>query len=551
MKWLIIEAPGKIQSLAKSARKAWPGEEIRVLATGGTLRDIPTSRLGVNLQTFRLEGEVDLQNAARFRGSLDKTIGEYGRANKDDFEIWVMSDPDREGEAIATQVWEILKEYHLAAYAVRAYVTDLSPDGLQSAVISQEPDPGMVSARIARRALDRLIPRSLAHMAGQEDWSGLGRVQMAALHVIQSRVASWRKYHLEGNPFKEPGWRINQKFVTHADAERALTLAKSCGAPVVTEVKTVRINPPPPHNAATLLAAVDTLHPEDVSKAAQEAYISGRVSYPRTDQSNLTTAARQSVGYIASSFHASSRLREGWYNEDDTGAGSSDMFSQGAHPGLHPTLLILEPRPPGYSQEADVVEMEICARAMAHLMEPALIRRSIAWIGEGEQRVMVVKNELIEPGWTTAYERMDLNNPLEPKPGTERSLRLDERYPTPRDVVKWLHDEGLGRPSTLAYIPRKMQYNGLVSPMCHLTRKGGERLDEVRRVAQGVTLPQYTRDLEAALEKLVDNPRQYSQTLARLISAAGLDITRLFEMQESVEVAGSDEGHGKTKVGVV
>jgi DNA topoisomerase IA len=535
MRWLVIEAPGKIQTLRKAAEKAWPGMSVRVLATGGLLRDLPTDKLGVNLQTMEPSEEKWLDNGDRFNAYIQNLLQQSPRPDPNKWDIWVMTDPDREGEGIARQVWDILERNGLDVRAKRVYITDISADGLSSAVVADQPHAGMVVSRTARRVLDRLIPKALAFTARVPDWKGFGRIQTAALRVISEKQSLWKKYEITGNPLAgyqsgwTMSWRTNDKTEGYevVKALRALN-PESC----VVKTKVIKIDAPHAHSAATLLQAMLSWHPEDVAKAAQEAYIAGRVSYPRTDHGQLFNHQKRMMGHLAQEMHLGSRLKQGWFQEDDEdGKSSCDKFAQGAHPGLHPTISILDAYPKGYSEQAQEVEREIWARALATMMEPATIRKSMIDVEVEGRIIPLEKVEIIEPGWTLAYERMDLDNPLLP-PETTRDVRMNESYPTARDVVRWLHDEGMGRPSTLAAIPRRLHENGLLSPMSTVTRKGMDMLHAVEIGCYPITQAHYTQTAEKGLAWLVDHPDHYKPMMMTLMEKAGFDVSLLYKLQD-------------------
>ena len=150
-KLLIVESPTKARTISK-----YLGKDFEVVATVGHLRDLPTNKMGVDLKSFEIDYVVDSKKK--------KVVDEIKKKAKKADEIYLASDPDREGEAISWHVKELIKNYELRITNIkRVAFHEITKDAIMEALANpREIDMDLVNAQQARRILDRVVGYSLS-----------------------------------------------------------------------------------------------------------------------------------------------------------------------------------------------------------------------------------------------------------------------------------------------------------------------------------------------------------------------------------------------------
>lgn len=543
MRLMIIEAFGKIQSLTAAARATWPHQDVRVLATGGMLRDLASDERQLGLDPIRLVPleAVDLPNAADFRTRLAAAVAAGGGADAI-VEVLVMTDPDREGEAIAAQVFDELESLELGSRLQRAYTTDMSPHGLRNLVRRPAPHAGMLASRTGRRVIDRLIPHFLVHRQVSDSFLGLGRVALGALGIAAAQHKKWPGIAIEGEIRHEAGNHVLQYRTRHPEQAEALLASAKHAGELTPQQEVLHIPAPAPYHAGSALVDLSRrqgIPPETIMQYLQKAYMAGRLSYPRTDNSALNRHARESLGSIASELLLGAQLRDNWFDASEQ-ADPLTRYAQLGHPGLYGTVKLLEDPAPEYPMAIQLIERAILARGLASLMRPAVIRKSSLTLEAGARRVQAVQLEILEPGWLSAYQRLDQGNPLLParltyKPGIHQM----ELSPTAADFLDWLQRAGLGRPATLVGIAPRLQRAGLLSPYFCPTRAGEARLEKVKAIAPALITPAFHAGLEQDLQVIAHQPDRYGNLLHARLEQIHCGFEARAEIPQTVHFAGA------------
>ena len=187
-KLLIVESPTKARTISK-----YLGNDFEVVATVGHLRDLPTNKMGVDLKTFDVDYVID--------DKKKKVVSEIKRLAKKAGEIYLASDPDREGEAISWHVRELIKNYELKITNVsRITFHEITKDAVMEAIEKpREIDMNLVDAQQGRRILDRVVGYSLSPILWKKVRRGLsaGRVQSVAVRLIVEREKEIGKFTKE------------------------------------------------------------------------------------------------------------------------------------------------------------------------------------------------------------------------------------------------------------------------------------------------------------------------------------------------------------------
>ena len=525
MNLVIIEAIGKIKTVELLAKNKW-GKDTRVLATGGYLYTLPDDNVGIDPYTFRANDDRRTKHSYFFEKELVKYSQQYGAAGH---HFLLMTDPDREGEGIAEQSKKLIEKYFVKPTFQRVYVNELTFDGVTHAHVENNTHAGIVASFEARRVLDRLLPLSVAHQLHRAgDFVGLGRLQTAALRVVGDKSKEWHKFVLEGWWKSDHGSYYVREYSNSEDnLRRKMTALKHAvheEKPIIIE-QSKYVEPPKPFSAQELMAQTKHIRPEKIMECLQRSYIEGRLSYPRTDQNVLGIATKRVMAAIVGNLHLSHQMSNSWHQEDDT---SENWWVQGAHPGLHPTFN-WAPSFKKPSNETEYVEAVVAARALASVMKPAILERSLRTIfTEDGEPFSVVHDRLSDAGWTSIYERLGLDNPLTPKlEFTKAYPSIKEQYPVLSHVIEWLNDEHLGRPATLSVLPSKLQSLNLLSSACIPTRYGDRQLQEIYNVMPQYTFSAFTKFMEDGLKHLIDEPNAYASVVKNILIQAGADVISL------------------------
>jgi DNA topoisomerase I len=498
---LIVESPSKAKTLKK-----YLGRNFEVLASYGHVRDLEAK-----------EGAVDPAHGFRMRYALveknKKHVDAIARAAEDAEQVLLATDPDREGEAIAWHLSEILKGkkslrnrplkrvvfYEITEQAVKDGVAHPRNISMQ-----------LVNAQQARRALDHLVGFNLSPLLWKKIGPSLsaGRVQSPALRLIVEREQEienfkTREYwtvHLESHKGKDQfsarltqynGERVEQFTITTAQQQQAVVddLLKSArnGAEVVKVERKPKLRyPSPPFITSTLQQeAVRKLGmtAQRAMRTAQELYEGvdiggatvGLITYMRTDSTNLANEALQEIrGYIAKHF-SPDYLPKGAVHYR-----SKSKNAQEAHEGIRPTSIARSPdriRSHLSADQARLYEM-IWKRTLACQMTPARFDTTSVDLNVGRKDTLFRANgqTLVFPGFIAVYKE-DVDDSTEE--GDERlpPLAEGERVPVDRlfgeqhftqpppryteaSLVKTLEEYGIGRPSTYASIISTLQDRG-------------------------------------------------------------------------------------------
>ncbi len=497
-KIVIVESPAKAKTINK-----YLGSDYTVLASFGHIRDLPPKDGSVRPdEDFAMDWELG--------DRAERPVAEIVKAAKGADEIFLASDPDREGEAIAWHVQEVLKEKKLPKSIPIHRVTfnEITKQTVLDAIAKpREIDGALVDAYMARRALDYLVGFSLSPVLWRKlpGSKSAGRVQSVALRLICQRESEIEVFKpqefwtIEGL-FKTAqngvlpahlthlnGKKLD-KFALHNEAEAAAavallnTISYEVGA---VERKQSKRNPYPPFTTSTLqqessrklgLGATRTM------RLAQQLYEGvdiggetvGLITYMRTDGVSLSMEAVSGArDVIMKDFGreylpAQPRLYK-----------ATAKNAQEAHEAIRPTDLHRRPEQVAKYLDADALRLYtlVWQRTMASQMESAVLDQvAVDITGSGNKGVFrATGSTVVFDGWFKVYqdqrdedsEDSDENRRLpavkEKDALTKQDIKPEQHFtqPPPRyteaSLVKKLEELGIGRPSTYASIMQVLQ----------------------------------------------------------------------------------------------
>ena len=457
---VIVESPAKAKTIQK-----YLGKDFEVKSSFGHIRDLPKKGMGIDLQTFTPDYEVS--------SDKKKIVSELKEAAKKAETIWLASDEDREGEAIA---WHLAQELKLNDKNTKRIVFhEITKNAILKAVENpRKIDENLVNAQQARRVLDRIVGFEMSPVLWKKVKTGLsaGRVQSVAVRLIVEREHEIRdflptsSYKIEGifqNKAKQniPA-KLKKDFASENEAEKFLELSKN------TEFKVLNIEVKPGSRSASAPFTTSTLQQEASNKlgygvtttmrVAQRLYEEGYITYMRTDSVNLSQEAIN-----AAKQHIIKEFGENYSKPRNYTTKSSS--AQEAHEAIRPTDFSVKTI--GDAQLNKLYQL-IYKRTLASQMENAKIEKTVIEIGnqalpsnfevQGEVIIFdgflkvydIAKNEEEENNEKT-LPKVEIGEVLSYKEITanQRFTRPSPRY-TEAGLVKKLEELGIGRPSTYA-----------------------------------------------------------------------------------------------------
>jgi len=459
---VIVESPAKAKTIEK-----FLGKDFQVESSYGHIADLPSKELGVN---------VDGDFSPEYIISDDKkaVVKKLKSIAKKVDTVWLASDEDREGEAIA---WHLFEQLKLNKEKTKRIVFH---EITKSAILKAVENPrsinyNLVNAQQARRVLDRLVGYELSPVLWRKVKGGLsaGRVQSVAVRLIVERerdienfkpIASYRIdaefSNEEGKAFKA---KLPKNFETREAAE---TFLNSCiGATFKVadlQTKPAKKSPAAPFTTSTLQQEASRKLYFPVAKTmimAQRLYEAGHITYMRTDSVNLSEDAKKAAVEEITSSYGSEYSSPRNFKSKSKGA-------QEAHEAIRPTDMSLHTSSIG--KDEDRLYSLIWKRTLASQMSEAKLERTNVKISNtNNKEVLTANGEVITfDGFLKVYlegtdnedeeqdgmlPKMSVNEKLENNfiSATERYTRPPGRF-TEASLVKQLEELGIGRPSTYA-----------------------------------------------------------------------------------------------------
>ncbi|NYI20412.1 DNA topoisomerase-1 [Xanthomonas arboricola] len=503
---LIVESPAKAKTINK-----YLGKDFTVLASYGHVRDLVPK-----------EGAVDPDNGFAMRYDLieknEKHVEAIARAAKGADDIFLATDPDREGEAISWHIAEILKERGLLKDKPmqRVVFTEITPRAIKEAMLKPRAIAAdLVDAQQARRALDYLVGFNLSPVLWRKVQRGLsaGRVQSPALRMIVEREEEIeafipREYWSIDAHCRHPSQAFNarlikldgQKFeqftVTDGDTAEAARLRIQQAAQGVLHVTDVaskerKRRPAPPFTTSTLQQEASRklgFTTRKTMQVAQKLYEGvalgdegsvGLISYMRTDSVNLSQDALAEIrDVIARDFGTAS------LPDQPNAYTTKSKNAQEAHEAVRPTSALRTPAQVARflsDDERRLYEL-IWRRAVACQMIPATLNTVSVDLSAGSEHVFRASGTtVVVPGFLAVYEEgKDTKSSEDEDEGRKLPLMkagdnipldrivTDQHFtqPPPRfteaALVKALEEYGIGRPSTYASIIQTLQFRKYV-----------------------------------------------------------------------------------------
>jgi DNA topoisomerase-1 len=581
---VVVESPAKAKTINK-----YLGKDFKVVASMGHIKDLPKSKLGVDI-------EGGFEPSYEIIPSRRKVLAALREAARQVKDIYVATDPDREGEAIGWHVAEELggrrKRIHRLMFneiTKRAVLAALERPGTI--------DKRMVDAQQARRVLDRLVGYKISPLLWEKVRRGLsaGRVQSVALKLVCDREREIERFvpeeywHLVARLAGAAPPEFEAKLLRKGDepirlaneAEVRQVLAELEGARFVVRsvaTKERKKSPPPPFITSKLQQAA-RFPVKKTMRLAQELYEGidlpgegsvGLITYMRTDSTRVSEQALAEVReYIARTYGPESL-------PEQPNVYRVKPDAQDAHEAIRPTSLEYEPERvrPYLTRDQYWLYRLIWNRFVASQMLPAVFDETTVEIEAGPYVFRARGAVLKSSGWLAVYGADE--EPADRTPagaggetgqsgGDEeaaagvlpplaagdvlelRALTPQQKFtqPPPRyteaTLVKALEEQGIGRPSTYAQILSIIQvreYVEKVDGRFKPTRLGMLVTDLLTRSFDDILDVEYTAQMEEQLDKIETGQADYVGTLTAFYEKFSRDLDRAMASMPNVKTEG-------------
>ncbi len=555
MKLLIVESPSKTKTIKK-----YLGTGYQVTSSVGHIRDLPKSN----------KDAIDIENDFKPRYVIspdkEKVVKDLVSLAKKADEIYLATDPDREGEAIAWHVAEVLKDAGIPKSEMQRIVFhEITKTAVNDALLHpKKVDQNLRRAQEARRVLDRLVGYDLSGIIWQKVRYGLsaGRVQSPALRIIVEREKEIQAF------IPEKYWTLSADFLTTKkdpltltckeeprDEKEAQRIAKvgQKGVWHITDVKESmqKRRPYAPFTTSTLQQTASSrlgFSPSRTMQTAQKLYEAGHITYMRTDSTTLSQDALKAIKSVVTSTYGADQYELRMFKTKSKNA-------QEAHEAVRPSDLRVEQA--GMTSDQKRLYELIRTRTLASQMIDAQIKKTriTANITNGEiPDFTTTGSRIISLGWLSADPVARKDDVEVPLIAPQESLKLvkfhsDEKETTPppryseAGLVKELEKRGIGRPSTYASIIRTIQTRGYVEKEGRSLKPTdtGEVVSDFLSAHFATYISDtFTAEMEDELDDIARGEREYVKTLTDFYKPFHKDVKSKAKLDKATDLGEAD-----------
>jgi len=489
---VVVESPTKAKTIGK-----FLGKDYEIIASMGHIMDLPKSTLGVDVEHDFLPDYQEMVDKK-------KIIGQLKSAGKIAENIILATDPDREGEAIAAHVKEVLKEQktkNKEQKFSRVVFHEITKEAIEEAFKNpREIDANLVDAQIARRILDRLVGYKLSPILWQKVRRGLsaGRVQSVALRLIVEREKEIGKFkkekywtihvffekngketefdliEIDGKKIElqktfnlyDGDYKITQTVINSSEIAKDIISQLQNGEFAVSDVvkKQAKRSSGPAFTTSTLQQDASRrfgFSGKRTMGLAQKLYEEGFITYHRTDSVVISVVAISAIRNFVQKSYGKNYIPESpkFYKV-------KQKLAQEAHEAIRPTKVdvdayrVTEELGKDYAKIYEI----IWSRAVASQMSDAIIEQTSVIIhSEARKHTFKANGSVLVFDGFLKVNAQGLSDSILPDFKAEEKLKSTkiqeeehETLPPPRyndaSIIKTLEEKGIGRPSTYATI---------------------------------------------------------------------------------------------------
>jgi len=564
---LVVESPSKAKIISK-----YLGSKYKVMASVGHVRDLPKSRLGVDVDNNFEPEYINIRGKAQ-------TIKDLKKEAQSAKNVLLATDPDREGEAIS---WHLAYLLGLDENAdCRVMFNEINKQTVQEAIKEPKPiDLALVDAQQARRVLDRLVGYQISPLLWKKVSRGLsgGRVQSAALKLICDRENEITAFVPEeywyiaadfGKGFVAELSKISGKKAKVTSAEQAEKIKAELdgGRYIVKDIKEGKRQTKPyaPFTTSSLQQDASIklgFQTARTMQIAQQLYegvtlkgigARGLITYIRTDSVRVSDQARgMARGFILEKYGKEYTANNHYANRNKA--------MQDAHEAIRPSDISLEPDMIKDSLTAEQYKLYdlIWRRFVASQMAAAKYDTVSVDIENGKYEFKANGSRMTFDGWRKVYKSQSGENEVTVPKLSEgdildlKKLLMEQKFTQPparyteASLVKEMEDKNIGRPSTYASIISVLitrRYVKRVKKSLQPTKLGFDVIGILQDYFSDIVDVQFTGEMEDKLDSIELGDADWKSIIADFYKGFSEELKRADEEVERIEkeVVLSDE----------
>ena len=533
MDLVIVESPTKAKTLSR-----FLGKEYELEATMGHIKDLPKTKLGIDVEKNFKPEYVLIEKKIEAIEKIKKAAKKAGK-------IYLATDPDREGEAIAAHVKDELDNKQIS----RIVFHEITKTAVEKAIKNPRAiDKNLVEAQISRRVLDRLVGYKLSPLLWKKIRRGLsaGRVQSVTVRLIVEREREIEKF----KPVEY--WEIFCELKTpraeqlvvkliKIDEKKAEINNKKTARKIVSDLKKadykvsdvkkreVRRNPYPPFTTSTMAQGGARLFFWSAKKTmsvAQKLYEKGLITYHRTDSVHVAqSAVERSRSFIQKEYG------EKYVPEEPRVYKTKAKVAQEAHEAIRPTKITKNTiQDSGAKKDEGMLYGLIWKRFVASQMATSIYDETVIEI-LAKQYLLRVSGQIMKfDGWRKVLASKKENGTAQlPEVSVNEVLQLikvssDQKFTEPparfneASLIKTLEKLGIGRPSTYAPIISTIQFRNYVEKKegrFYPTPVGVAVNDFLIKNFPDVFEYQFTAEMEDDLDKIANGKSEWETSIKK------------------------------------
>lgn len=557
MNLIIVESPTKAKTLGR-----FLGTGYDVEATMGHIKDLPKSQLGVDIEHNFKPEYIDVPKR-------EETIKKLKAKSKKAKVIYIASDPDREGEAIAFHVKEILDG---KGKIQRITFHEITQEAVEEAIANPHGINGdLVDAQVARRVLDRLVGYKLSPLLWKKVRRGLsaGRVQSVAVRLIVEKEREIQKFkadeyweiYAEVKSEKLKGKsnfvvelvRVGEKAAevkNKKDADKIVSeLEKAKYEVFDVRKRDISKNPYPPFTTSTMTQAgarVLGWSSKKTMSVAQKLYEQGLITYHRTDSLNMAQSAVGSArGYIEKEYG------KNYLPEKPRFYKTGSKVAQEAHEAIRPTKINLSSLDEKYLADEERLYELIWKRFVATQMSASRYAETVIEVSAGDYLLRASGQIMTFDGWRKLFkndkEFIELPDVEKGEKLTKEKVWGEQKFTQPparyneASLIKTLEKLGIGRPSTYAptistiqvraYVEKNEQKQFVPTPV------GFAVTDFLVDNFPGVFEYEFTAKLESELDDIANGEVKWTEPIKEFYSPFEKKVKSVDKNAKRVKIA--------------
>lgn len=551
-KIVIVESPKKAKEINQ-----FLGKEYTVKATIGHFKDLPEDEMGVDLESYEPKFVI--------KSSKHKQILNEIKKLAENAQVYIATDPDREGYAIGYFMYEELKKK--AKQIKRAEFHEITKnhiiEKIKEAPDFEKTNFGLFKAFLGRRVGDRIVGYILSPIASREIGGrfSVGRVQSPAVRLIVEReieISNFKPspyYVLTATIIKDDKTLESvyekQKIEDKEEAKKIFDQIKDIKRSVVKDVqkKKIKRSPKPPFTTSTLQQTANTVlrfSPEKTMILAQDLFESGLITYHRTDSTRVSEQAIKGIRELIMREFSEEFLpkKPRIYKSKNTQADAHEAIRITNFTNLEGQKKLLEEKK--LTQEHFQLLKLIYERTLASQMEDAIFERTNIMFDIGGYNFLSSGSVILFKGYKAIYDIEDEEEEINTIPtfkiGEENNIEkidIEEKFTKPpsryteASLVKKLEELGIGRPSTYATIIKTIKERGYVvkdGNSLKPTENAFHLIEYLNHNYNWVIDYNFTKHMEAFLDKVEENKKDWKEFVKELhiksVSRQGLIVSK-------------------------